>query len=62
MLGNNNYAFIKEKNKWLIKIKEKESFTKNKMNEFASNGTYYFKKGIYIKKYFKELLKKKIKV
>ena len=62
MLGNNNYAFIKEKNKWLIKIKEKESFTKNKMNEFASNGTYYFKKGIYIKKYFQELLKKKIKV
>ena len=60
MLGSDNYAFIKEKNNELIKIKEKESFTKNKMEEYASNGTYYFKKGIYIKKYFKQLMEKKI--
>ena len=32
------------------------------MNEFASNGTYYFKKGSYVKKYFKELLDKKIEL
>ena len=59
MLGSDNYAFIKEKNNELIKIKEKESFTKNKMEEYASNGTYYFKKGTYIKKYFKQLMEKK---
>ena len=62
MLGNNNYAFIKDKNQWMIDIKEKEPFTNNRMEEYASNGTYYFKKGSYIKKYFKELIKKKISV
>ena len=62
MLGNDNYAFIKEKNKWLIKIKEKEPFTKNKMQEFASNGTYYFRRGEFVKKYFKEIIDKKISV
>ena len=62
MLGNDNYAFIKEKNKWLIKIKEKESFTKNKMQEFASNGTYYFRKGEFVKKYFKKIIDEKISV
>ena len=62
MLNDNNYAFVKEKNKWMIRIKEKEPFTKNKMNEFSSNGSYYFKRGKYIKKYFQELLTKKISV
>jgi NDP-sugar pyrophosphorylase family protein len=56
MLGSDNYAFCKEENLELMQIKEKEPFTNNKMNEFASNGTYYFKKGSYIKKYFKELI------
>jgi dTDP-glucose pyrophosphorylase len=26
------------------------------MNEYASNGTYYFRKGLYVKKYFNELI------
>ena len=56
MLGSTNYAFIKHKNQWLIKIKEKEPFTKNRMEEYASNGTYYFKRGSYVKKYFKKLI------
>jgi len=56
MLGSDNYAFCKEENKELIQIKEKEAFTDNKMNEFASNGTYYFKSGSIVKKYFKELI------
>ena len=56
MLGTTNYAFIKEHDQWLIEIKEKEPFTSNRMNEFASNGTYYFKKGSYVKKYFHEIL------
>lgn len=62
MLGSDNYAFCKEQNNELIQIKEKEPFTNNKMNEFASNGTYYFKKGRYIKKYFKELVDLNINV
>ena len=56
MLGSDNYAFCKEENKQLIQIKEKEPFTDNKMSEYASNGTYYFKSGSIVKKYFKELI------
>ena len=56
MLGSDNYAFCKEENNILIEIKEKEPFTDNKMNEYASNGTYYFKSGTILKKYFKELI------
>lgn len=56
MLGSDNYAFCKEENKKLIEIKEKETFTNNKMSEYASNGTYYFKSGKIVKKYFQELI------
>ncbi len=53
MLGTDNYAFLKlNHNGYLEEIREKEHFTNNRMNEYASNGTYYFKKGGYIKKYF----------
>ncbi len=63
MLGGDNYAFCKvdEDNK-ILEIREKQPFTDNKMGEFASTGTYYFKKGKYVKKYFKELLEKDINV
>ena len=56
MLGSDNYAFCKEEDKKLIQIKEKEPFTDNKMSEYASNGTYYFKSGAMVKKYFQELI------
>jgi NDP-sugar pyrophosphorylase family protein len=56
MLGSDNYAFCKETDKILEEIKEKEPFTQNKMNEYASNGTYYFKSGKILKKYFKSLI------
>ena len=42
-LGSTNYAYIKEADGWMTDIKEKESFTNNRMQEFASSGTYYFK-------------------
>ena len=56
MLGSTNYAFMRDKDQWMLEIKEKEPFTDNRMQEFASNGTYYFKKGRYIKKYFRQLM------
>jgi NDP-sugar pyrophosphorylase family protein len=57
MLGSDNYAFCRvDDTNNLLEIKEKESFTNNKMNEFASNGTYYFRSGKILKKYFKELV------
>lgn len=62
MLGSDNYAFCREENKILIEIKEKEPFTNNKMNEYASNGTYYFKTGSMVKEYFRELVDKNINI
>lgn len=62
MLGTDNYAFIKHKGLWLEAIQEKRPFTSNRMEEFASNGTYYFAKGAYIKKYFKALVERDIQV
>tara|TARA_B100001250_G_scaffold374783_1_gene361844 strand:- start:3880 stop:5526 length:1647 start_codon:yes stop_codon:yes gene_type:complete len=62
MLGSTNYAFIKDKKQWAISVKEKESFTNNRMNEYASNGTYYFKRGFYVKKYFKKLIDNSIHI
>jgi NDP-sugar pyrophosphorylase family protein len=60
MLGKTNYAFMRDDKQWMLEIKEKDPFTSNRMNEYASNGTYYFKKGKFVKKYFKELMQKDI--
>lgn len=49
-------AHIKENNLLVSEIKEKEPYTNDPVNEHASTGTYYFKKGSYIKKYFKSLM------
>ena len=62
MLGSTNYAFMRDENQWMLEIKEKEPFTDNRMNEYASNGTYYFKKGSYVKNYFKELMDRDINI
>ena len=60
MLGTTNYAFMRDDKQWMLEIKEKEPFTNNRMNEYASDGTYYFKKGSYVKKYFNEIMQKDI--
>jgi hypothetical protein len=57
-LSDTKMAFIKENNGVVEEIKEKESYTDTPENEHASTGVYYFKKGSYIKKYFKELMDK----
>ena len=56
MLGPDHYAYCKLKNDLVIDIQEKKPFTDNKLAEYASCGSYYFKKGSYIKKYFKQLV------
>lgn len=56
MLGSDNYAFCKMDGEYVSEIKEKQPFTNDKMKEFASNGTYYFKSGKLVKKYFQELI------
>ncbi len=44
----------------LLEIKEKFSFTKDKSKSHHSVGTYYFSKGELVRKYFKELIDKKM--
>lgn len=57
MLNNENYAFLKDNgDRYMLEIKEKESYTNNKMNEYCSNGIYYFKSGKIMKKYMQELI------
>ena len=43
-------------------IQEKKPFTNDRMNEYASNGTYYFRTGAIMKKYFKKLMDLEMKV
>jgi NDP-sugar pyrophosphorylase family protein len=44
-LGNTNYAYMFEKDGWILDIQEKQPYTNNRMEEFASSGTYYFASG-----------------
>jgi bifunctional N-acetylglucosamine-1-phosphate-uridyltransferase/glucosamine-1-phosphate-acetyltransferase GlmU-like protein len=62
MLHGDNYAFIKEEKKWMTDIQEKASFTDQKMNEYASNGIYYFRTFDMMKYYFKKLVTLEMKV
>lgn len=55
-LSSTFMAYMKESNLVVSEIKEKEPYTEDPMQEHASTGTYYFKKGAYIKKYFQKLM------
>lgn len=44
-LGTTNYAYVRERNGWVQDIQEKQPYTDNRMEEFASSGTYYFRSG-----------------
>lgn len=62
MLEEKNYAFVRAVKQRALEIREKRPFTQNRMGEFASSGTYYFRKGSYIREYFTELIEKNITV
>jgi NDP-sugar pyrophosphorylase family protein len=57
-LGKTNYAYIREKKDqpgWIEDIQEKQPFTENRMEEFASSGTYYFASGKLMKEAFEAM-------
>ena len=57
LLGPNLYASCKiDADQNLIEIREKYSWTENKMDSYQSDGTYYFKSGQLVKKYFQQLV------
>ncbi len=62
MLDNVNYAYIKINNFQITDIQEKKPFTLNPMNENASSGTYYFKSGHIMKKYFYKTIEEDLNV
>lgn len=53
-LSSTKMAFIKMKDELVEEVQEKKSYTKNPMNENASTGVYYFRRGDIVKKYFSE--------
>ena len=55
----NNYAFLKLEENKVIGIQEKSPFTEDKINEYASSGSYYFKTGLLAKKYIERSFEKK---
>ena len=60
-LGHTLYAYMRvDADRWMQEIKEKGHFTPDRMQEFASAGTYYFARGAYVKKYFAELVEKNV--
>jgi NDP-sugar pyrophosphorylase family protein len=44
-LGTTNYAYMRESDGWVLDIQEKQPYTNNRMEEYASSGTYYFASG-----------------
>lgn len=44
-LGTTNYAYMKEQGGWVQDIQEKQPYTDNRLEEFASSGACYFKSG-----------------
>lgn len=51
-LGSTLYAYIRERNNYLLEIREKQAFTDQRMNEYASTGGYYFRSGALLKHYY----------
>jgi NDP-sugar pyrophosphorylase family protein len=59
-LGSSLYAYIREENNYLLEIREKQAFTANRMNEYASTGTYYFRDGALLKRYFRRAIERNL--
>jgi NDP-sugar pyrophosphorylase family protein len=55
-LGSTNYAYMLESDGWVKDIQEKQPYTDNRMDEFASSGTYYFSSGRVMKEAFRQQL------
>lgn len=56
-LGDTYYAYMKfNENGYLTDLREKEPFSNDRMSDYASTGTYYFKRGSDFKKYSQEVI------
>jgi len=61
-LWSNYYAYVQEDKLNAYNIQEKQPFTDNPREEFASSGTYYFKSGELMKNYFNKCIDENLTV
>jgi NDP-sugar pyrophosphorylase family protein len=61
-LGSTNYAYMSETNGWVQDIQEKQPYTDNRMEEFASSGTYYFASGKVMSEAFRMTMDQQLNV
>ncbi len=61
-LGTTNYAYLHEENGWVQDIQEKQPYTDNRMEEFASSGTYYFASAKIMSKAFRITMAQNLQV
>ena len=69
-LGTTNYAYIKEVERevsdircsWVADIQEKKPYTDDRMQEFASSGTYYFSSASIMNQAFKQAMDQNLNV
>jgi NDP-sugar pyrophosphorylase family protein len=61
-LGTTNYAYMREFNGWIIDIQEKQPYTSNRMEEYASSGTYYFATGQIMLDAFRKTIEQNLNV
>lgn len=59
-LGSTNYAYLKEEKGWVSDIQEKQPYTQNRMEEFASSGTYYFASGRLMSHAFQQVVERNL--
>jgi NDP-sugar pyrophosphorylase family protein len=55
-LGSTFYAYLRERDGWVLDIQEKRPFTEFPTEEYASSGTYYFSSGALMKQTFREAM------
>lgn len=61
-LGTTNYAYMREDKGWVLDIQEKQPYTDNRMEEYASSGTYYFASGRIMQDAFKATMEQGLNV
>jgi NDP-sugar pyrophosphorylase family protein len=61
-LGSTNYAYIRETDGWVQDIQEKQPYTNNRMEEYASSGSYYFASAQIMGEVFREVMERDLNV
>lgn len=61
-LGTTNYAYMRETDGWVQDIQEKEPYTNNRMEEYASSGTYYFASAQIMSEAFRQVMEQDLNV